>query len=173
MDEHMREANRRKAIEVILYIAHRLPDPTFHSVSKILYFADKTSLETVGRLICGSTYFAMQNGPVPSEVYDLMKEAPPSGEFGFVITNERTVFPQRAPDLDALSDSDIGCLDRIIALYRDVPFWKRTQDSHDAAWEEAWNARGSRSSNEMSLESIIAQFDDGDELLDHLRRQYE
>ena len=41
---------REKAIEAILYLAGRIEDPTFHSIGKLMYFADKTSLERYGRL---------------------------------------------------------------------------------------------------------------------------
>ncbi len=163
--------NHVKAVEIILYIAHRIPDPTFHSICKIMYFADKTSLERVGRLLTDDTYSAMKYGPVPSNTYDLMKEAPPSGELGFRIENDHRVAPLREANLDELSDSDIECLDMVIALYGNVPFWKRSQDSHDEAWQKAWEARGDKSSAIMPLESIVALLEDADELLEHLKMQ--
>ncbi len=61
------------AIEVILYIANRVPHPTFHLIFKIMYFADKAHLERYGRFICGDSYVAMRNGPVPSVTYDMLK----------------------------------------------------------------------------------------------------
>lgn len=61
------------AIEVILYIAHCVLDPTFHRISKIMYFADKTHLERYGRFICGDNYVSMQHGSVPSFMYDILK----------------------------------------------------------------------------------------------------
>lgn len=160
--------NRDKAIEVILYIANSIPDPTYDSISKLLYFADKTSLERYARFISGDTYYAMQNGPVPSNTYDLMKEAPSGGEFGFCIENNRQVIPLRKPDLDELSDSDIECLDVAIELYGNAPFWKKTQDSHDKAWEEAWENRKDRLSSPMSVESIVHLLEDAEDLLEHL-----
>lgn len=170
-NQRMTERNQKKALAVILYLAHRIPDPTYHSIGKLLYFADKTSLERYGRQICDSTYFAMEHGPVPSEVYDLMKEAPASGEFGFTVGNERDIIPLREADTDELSDSDIECLDDMIALYGTVPFWKKSQDSHDDAWQQAWQSRGKSASNRMPLESIVALLEDADELWAHLQNQ--
>ncbi len=114
----------------------------------------------------------MKYGPVPTNTYDLLKEAPPGGEFGFRAENGRRIVPLRPPELGELSDSDIECLDVAIALYGNTPFWKKTQDSHDKAWEEAWNNRGSSSSSEMSVESIAGLLEDSDELLAHLATQH-
>ncbi len=162
-----------KAIEVVIYIAQKTPQPTFHSISKILYFADKTSLEMYGRFICGETYYAMKHGPVPTNIYDLLKEAATTTAYGFKVENERRIIPLREAQLEKLSPSDIQCLDQIITIYKDVPFWKRTQDSHDAAWLQAWDARGNKASQIISVESIIELFDDGEELLDHLHHQHD
>ena len=160
--------DKEKAIEAILYIAQNIPDPSYHSISKILYFADKTSLERYGRFICGDTYFAMEHGPVPSNTYDLMKESPDSGEFGFRIERDYNVVPLREADLGELSDSDIECLDQIIRLYGDVPFWKRTEDSHDMAWRKAWEEKGDQASNIMTVASIAHLLEDSEDLLEHL-----
>jgi hypothetical protein len=43
----------RKALEAILFVVGRLPDPMFHSVSEVFYVADRGHLEGFGRLIAG------------------------------------------------------------------------------------------------------------------------
>jgi uncharacterized phage-associated protein len=158
-----------KAIEAVIYIAGKVPNPTRLRVSKILYFADKTSLEQFGRFICGDTYCAMQHGPVPSNTYDLMKEAPASGEWGFRTANNRDVIPLREPDLDELSESDIICLDQALHMYGTVPVWKLIDDSHDEAWKRAWDTRGGKGSSEIPIEDIVRLLEDAEELLEHLR----
>src|SRR5258706_11764751 len=99
------EFRKEKASEAIIYIARRIPDPTYHSISKLLYFADKTSLERYGRFIFGETYVAMKHGPVPSNVYDMMKEAPDNGEFGFRTENDHDIVTSRDANVNELSDS--------------------------------------------------------------------
>jgi len=64
-----------KSVEAILYIAQNVKQPTFHSISKMMYFADKVHLEKYGRFICGDNYVAMKHGPVPSGTYDILKVA--------------------------------------------------------------------------------------------------
>ncbi len=165
--------NRDKAIEAILYIATRIAEPTFHSVSKLLYFADKTSLERYGRFIAGDEYIAMEYGPVPSNAYSLMKYASPDGELGFRIEDGRKVIPLRDPARDELSQSDIEALDLVIDIYGRMPFWQKTEVSHDAAWEKAWENRGANKSSPMAIEDIAKLLNDGETLIEHLQTQHD
>ncbi|CAD5970647.1 hypothetical protein PCC9214_03789 [Planktothrix tepida] len=74
--EYQFDFNIEKGIESILYILELLENkvqPTIHRVSKFLYFADKEHLEKYGRFIFGDSYYAMKHGPVPSQIYDLLK----------------------------------------------------------------------------------------------------
>ncbi|MEP6987305.1 MAG: Panacea domain-containing protein [Chloroflexota bacterium] len=166
--------NRDKAIEVIIYIAKHISDPTLHSVSKLLYFADKTHLEKYGRFICGDTYYAMEYGPVPTNVYKLLKESVEGDpvDNAFKVDNGREVVALRDPILDTLSESDLECLDQSISMYGHVPVWRRTQDSHDEAWRTAWEKRGSKQTNEMRLEDIAHMLEDSEDLINHLNNQY-
>jgi uncharacterized phage-associated protein len=164
--------NRQKTVEAILYLAQRIPDPSLLSISKLLYFADKTSLERYGRFITGDMYYAMENGPVPTQTYTLMKNAAQSkaGDFtleGYAIT------PLREADQDEFSESDIECLELMLDLYGRVPNWKRIQDSHDGAWQQAWENRGSSASSPMSVESIIELLEDPAELLEFLTSRHD
>ncbi len=167
------EFNREKAIEAIIYLASKSSNPTFHSINKLLYFADKTSLEQFGRFICGETYVAMPKGPVPSNVYAIMKAAESSEQDGFVVENNHHVKPLREADLDKLSDSDIECLDKILDLYGNAPYWVKDQASHDAAYWEAWNKRGDKNSIPMSVESIAHLLEDSEELIDYLHSKHD
>ncbi len=160
--------NHEKATEAIIYVAQNIKEPTLIGVNKLLYFADKTSLERYGRFIFGDTYFAMEHGPVPSNAYDLIKETGNMGSSGFIIENGHFIKPLREPDLDQLSESDVICLDQIIQMYKDTPNWKRRQDSHDMIWQNAWRARGDKRSVVIPIEDIIATLEDGDDLVEHL-----
>src|SRR4030066_2115183 len=68
------EFDRTKAIEAILYLANKIPNPGKYVICKLLYLADKCSLEKYGRFIFGETYCAMERGATPSNAYDLLKE---------------------------------------------------------------------------------------------------
>src|SRR5262249_47279886 len=144
--------DKEKAIEAIIYLTQNISDPTFHSIGKLLYLADKTKLERFGSFICDETYYAMPEGPVPSNVYDLMKDVKSNGSDDFSVENGRDIRALRAPDLDVLSDADIECLDTIIARYGNAPYWERRNITHDEAYYEAWNNRGDKNSVPMSIE---------------------
>lgn len=138
-----------RALELVLYIASRLRYPTLHSVSKVLYFADREHLSRYGSLLSGDNYAAMRHGPVPSAIYNLMKAAagrlepliPP--EFydlvgrSLRVEGKHRVTPLRQPNLDLLSASQRECLDASIKLYGRLSFARLTMKSHDAAWRSA------------------------------------
>lgn len=65
--------NWAKAVEAIHFVASIHPGITPYYIAKLFYFADKAHLADWGRSICGDDYVAMEHGPVPSGVYDLVK----------------------------------------------------------------------------------------------------
>jgi len=135
----------RKGIEAILYVASLVKDPTFHRVSKVLYFADKYHLAHYGALICGDDYVAMKHGPVPSGIYDILKAVRGDGDIGmgeaaaqsFAVEDGKRVRPRRDPNLEEFSESDREALDAAIAEYGPLSFNELTERSHDSAWHAA------------------------------------
>ncbi len=142
-----------KALESVLYIAARLAEPTIHEVLKIRYFADKLHLAEYGFLASGDDYVAMKFGPVASNTYNLLKAAR-GDQSGWihplfaelvrdslaVKADHKSLKVLRDADLTRLSRADIESLDRAIEQYGNMPFDARTELSHDAAWQEAWDA---------------------------------
>jgi len=133
-----------KAIELILYVASCLPKEksTFHTISKVLYFADLCHLDRYGRLISEDRYIAMKRGPVPSAIYNLMKKDSFRGidklsAGAFNIDNGYTVIPLRQPDKDYLSESEIECLDEMLSKYGSMSFGRLSSESHKGAWKKA------------------------------------
>lgn len=164
----------QKAIEVILYIAHKLQIPDFHKISKVLYFSDRNHLERYGRLICGDSYVAMKHGPVPSGVYDILKTVRGDGLCfcvarekldmeSFSVQDRKKVVPLRETNTDLLSESDIECLNEAIEKYGTLGFSELTEVSHDQAWESV------DQNDVIDIEEIVATLSDSDELLEHLR----
>ncbi len=119
-----------KALESVVYVSHNTSN--LFNLVKTLYYADKFHLERYGRTISGDHYIAMDDGPVPSGAYDLIKLAR-GDKFAYdekivevhaedAIRTERDgsntlVFPRRGPHFDMLSESDIECLDEAIEKY--------------------------------------------------------
>lgn len=161
------EFDNQKAIEVILYIANRRKDPTIRDILKLIYLADKTSLENYGRFVTGDRYFAMEQGPVASNTYDILKEARSSNDFGFLVEHRFHLKPLRDADTDELSESDIFCLDQIIQAFGHFPSWKLLEEAHDDTWENIWQTATAKSVP-IPVEGIIQLFEGSNELLDYL-----
>lgn len=157
------EFNRTKATEAILYLANKLNDPGKYVICKLLYLADKCSLEKYGRFIFGDSYSAMREGATPSNAYDLLKEAAKTPVNGISVQGNR-VIPLRKPDLDYLSKSDVECLEQII----NTPGWRMRRDTHDDAWQKSWDNRGNKESAKIPIEHIAKLFTNSDNLIDYL-----
>jgi hypothetical protein len=66
--------NAKKALQAVEHMLDRAKQPLdFHTLLKACYFADKKMLNATGRPIFGATYRAMEYGPVPVEIWDIVK----------------------------------------------------------------------------------------------------
>lgn len=133
-----------KAYAAIHWMVTQRPGLDLHAGLKSCYFADKTHLNERRRPIFGATYRAMKFGPVPLEIYEMMKgEALWKAELG------REQFPwelagfhlrliaNSAPNLDALSESDLEHLKRGLDTSTSMDFTERTEATHGVDWQRA------------------------------------
>jgi len=147
-----------KALEALLYAATQTPGNDMYKALKVLYVADKLHLSRYGRFIYGETYARLPYGPVPQVAYDIarsVKEPWRHTPFGHdkvlevLDRDHTTLIPKRAPDLMALSESDIECLDEAIGELRNDSFENVKGKTHDTAWERT------PPSGHISIEHII------------------
>lgn len=127
-------------LNAILYVLQQLGGKTdMHKLCKILYFADQRHLSKYGRSITGDTYIAMQYGPVPSNVDDILKAVRGDSFFSDCVQdltdlisfeNRYIVNALAAPNLDELSDSDIESLSYAIDFCKDKSFGQLTELLH-------------------------------------------
>ncbi|MDE6343051.1 MAG: SocA family protein, partial [Muribaculaceae bacterium] len=115
-----------KSVNSILYVLKQMGGRCdMHKLCKILYFADREHLSEFGRRITGDTYIAMQYGPVPSCIDDILKALRGDSFFSssaeikeikdsMTFENRFIIRGLKNPDLDELSGSDILCLDKSI-----------------------------------------------------------
>lgn len=140
--------NKEKAVAAIAFIAGRLIErcdtATFHQIFKILYFAEQRHLVKYGRPVLGDFYVAMQYGPVPSNVYDMLKNIKDSDSWrhfegieAFFDVQGFAVTPKQSPDMDELAESDIECLEEALAENQGCTFEQLTRKSHGLAWQRA------------------------------------
>ncbi|MCG8584489.1 MAG: SocA family protein, partial [Pirellulales bacterium] len=89
---------------------------------KLLYIADRESLKTRGSPMLGSKSVAMDNGPLHSDVYDMIKgthAAAPRWSRYFTNTG-RDVRITREPDNSALSRFEVELITEVVERHRDI-----------------------------------------------------
>lgn len=131
-----------KTLNALLYVANRMQRNDFHKIFKIIYFADRQHLADWGRPITGDTYIAMEAGPVPSRLYDMLKivrgdsyitDAEGLSNY-FRVENWMYVKPLQDADLSKLSANEREALSEAISKYADLSYDEIKEKSHDVAW---------------------------------------
>ncbi len=173
MPAHARTFDRDKALEAILYVAGHLKTASLHSVSKILYLVDKRHLRYLGRLICGDHYVAMEYGPVPSAIYNMMKVADNRETIdpdvdaiikeSLRVQSGRYLKPKRKANTEVLAASEIECLNQTIKKYGQKTFGQLTDVTHDAAWKSV------DQNQSISVELIARTLPNSSDLVAYLR----
>lgn len=149
-----------KCIEGIDLLAQEKPGITQYYVCKVFFFADKEHLLDWGRPISGDRFVAMEHGPVPSFIYDLLKDS--AAEPDEIVDqlnarinilrdqNRLMVYSKGSNSFPHLSGTDREYLLSALCTYGDMPFGKLRDLSHqDIAYQEAWELSGSN--NEMDI----------------------
>lgn len=139
--------NPDKALEVILWLANKRPLLDFHSILKLLFFADVYHLNTYGRPIVGDQYRALPYGPVAQSTYDILKGEPlaleelDTADPPFEVVDRYKVNPLRPCNLEKLSASDVEALGHAWDEHSHLGFNRRTDVSHKhPAYQKAVDA---------------------------------
>lgn len=163
------------AAQAIAYIANRVPDAGYHKVSKLLYLAEREHLSRYGRMIVGDTFYALEDGPVPTVVYDALKGLAGRNVYGGDVAKlqERLdgvvcmegwrVRPMADADGQWFSRSELECLDAVIAEHGHRSYGDLTNLTHDEAWEST------APNNAIALEAIVRTLPNADKVLAYLR----
>lgn len=155
--------NKQKAIEAVLYLANKRPSIDKMSLYKFLFFADDVHLNKYGRPIFGGYYVAMQRGPVPSQVKNLLeKEKHP--EFAI---DDYMITATRGANLELLSQSDVEVLDLTYGRYGNYSARQLSELSHEhRAWKNARKINLLKNNNELNYKDMI--YDCNTDLLEDL-----
>ena len=134
-----------KSIHAVLYVANKLERKDFHKIFKVLYFADINHLSDYGRTITGDTYIAMNDGPVPSCIYDIFKVLRGDGFFHteaqrfskyFEVCDWNFINPKMSAERKYLSASDVEYLDASLGENANLSWNEIREKSHGYAWSE-------------------------------------
>lgn len=138
-----------KSIAALKLVLSNLGDSTcdFHKLFKIFYFADKKHIGLFGRPITGDRYIAMKAGPVPSNIYDILKMLRGDGYFkvdirdienDFKVLDKKFIkLENKIFDYDVFSESELECLSQSIEENKFLSWNTLVNKSHDDAWKSA------------------------------------
>lgn len=147
--------NKQKATEAILYLAKKEPSISKMRLLKFMFFADCYHINKYGRPILGDRYVAMDNGPVLSKLYDMLKC---STDDYTVINNKITAM--RESDNDYFSNSDIEALEYSFNQYSQYETLEMSDLSHESeGWKKARNANPHSKNPSMYWENLIENED--------------
>lgn len=140
---------------------------------KLLYYADRESLDRLGRPISGDRYVSMKHGPVLSNVYDLVKQTisgkPPKGCWADAIISEGryALKLKTEPDVGALSEAEIELIERVYADYGASDRWDVRDRTHKLP---EWGDPGA-SSREIGIEQILQVLGKSEDEIDEVRQR--
>jgi uncharacterized phage-associated protein len=172
------EFDWQKALQAIDFIARLRPGLTQYYVGKIMFFADREHLLDYGRPITGDRYVAMEHGPVPSAIRDLLRadSGYPDEMLDELSTrleiradgNKQHVYSRVKGEFTRLSGSDKEYLRTALEKYGAMSFSRLKEISHkDPAYEAAWQRPGA--ANEMDIELWFDSFENPEMAKSQLR----
>jgi hypothetical protein len=153
---------------------------TQYQIVKTIFVADQRHLNDYGRPVVFCNYVAMENGPVPSEAFDMlkpefdwrklkMKSAPWKRIPAPHISKNAFQFKDltRPVDLRSLSETDVEYLHEALATVRSLGFGGVKDFTHrHRAYKDAWREGSERKSFPMKYKLLIE--DEDEELLSDL-----
>lgn len=175
----MTNYDRKKLTELVLYILDKTGGVDFYHAFKILYFAEMKHLAKWGSGIVPDEFCALKYGPVPTQLYDAVKELNHphmtlSKELSEVVQvagedAPNILLSKRQADLKFLSKSEIEALDQSIEENKSLTFGQLMRKSHDTAWDEA--NRRTNGTNVISPVSMAKVLNADETMLEYIREQ--
>lgn len=173
----------------LLYLASKgLPQFDKYRALKLLFLADREHLVRFGRPITGDLYNALPYGPTPSATHDLLDDVENVAVEGKGTEDERvlellrafsvvdlpypTYKPLAAPDLDALSETDLNVLDHVAVEHGHKDFTQLKHLTHNfAAYKRVWCDDVPFKRFPMKFEDFFAEVADGEDLLKEIKEK--
>lgn len=175
----MTQFDSQKLTEIVLYILGKTGGVDFYHAFKILYFAEMNHLASWGSGLVPDDFKALKYGPVPTRLYDAVKDLshpgmPLSEELAKVVhfageDAPNVLLPDRSANMSFLSRSEIEALDKAILENESLTFGQLMYKSHDQAWEEAY--RRTNGTNTISPVSMAKVLNADQAMLDYIEEQ--
>jgi uncharacterized phage-associated protein len=170
----------KKAVQIINHLLGRNRGTiNYTKLIKLLYIADREYLSLYDATITGDKYVSMENGPVLSEIYNLIMGRTTNKHDqlywdGFFCRNAydlTKVHDNRLPT-DALSPAEIEILDTIQARFKRKNYSKMIEYVHnkdlfpEVKWEEA-----RQSSLPLAVEDILRNLGRSEEEINAIEKE--
>jgi uncharacterized phage-associated protein len=152
--------NRTKTIQataVLLRRAGSARSENYLKIMKILYYADRESLEKTGRPITCDEVFAMRWGPVLSQTLDLIRDRTFGTEdwLRYIATEHNNIRLINDPGNGELCKFEIDLLHALWDKYKDVDPFDLARETHKLP-EYMKNQPELESRNPITFEDILA-----------------
>ena len=144
----MTNFDKRKLTEIVLYILNKTNGLDYYHVFKIIYFANISHLAKYGLRITTDDFCALTDGPVPSILYNCIKDDDYCDKELEEMINQAVVkgnddayymlSAKREANTDYLSKSEIEELDKSIEENSSLPYNALKAKSHGKEWERAF-----------------------------------
>lgn len=175
----MTDFDSKKLTELVLYILDKTGGVDFYHAFKILYFAEMKHLAKWGSRIVPDEFCALKYGPVPTQLYNAVKELDNpqvtlSKDLSEVIQfagedAPNILLPKRAVNISFLSKSEIDALEQSIEENKSLTFGQLMRKSHDEAWGEA--NRRTKGNNIISPLSMAKVLHADEAMLEYIEEQ--
>ena len=175
----MTNYDSKKLTELVLYVLGKTGGTDFYHTFKILYFAEMKHLAKWGSSIVPDEFCALKYGPVPTHLYDAVKELNHprmtlSEELSEVIQfagedAPNVLLPKRDANMKYLAKSEVEALDQSIEENKSLTFGQLMRKSHDEAWDEA--SRRLNGTNVISPISMAKVLNADDAMLEYIEEQ--
>ncbi len=121
----------KKIVQVANYITEKLGGKVDKiQLLKLIWLSDRLHVRIYGRLVTYNTYFAMQHGPVPSEMKDLFEH--PTSYFNEYLQKKSLELNSVKPtDKYYLSETDIKVMDSVISDFGEMDIWTLRDLTHE------------------------------------------
>lgn len=157
----MTKYEQTKLIQIALYVLQKTGGIDYYHLFKILYFAELKHLEKWGARITQDSFYALDYGPVPTCLYDVVKGCHVSNTDLLKLFSDNIRFagkdapnvllPKTEANMGYISKSEIEALDASIEENANLTFSQLKNKSHDSAWREAYNHAGSKAMSSVSM----------------------
>lgn len=141
---------------VILYIIENSSPERrdVYSIVKTAFYAQQMQFANSGMPLYKDDICALPFGPVPSDIYHILKIArgdqseiefhkndgliPIADAIGF---DSENFYPKESPDMDYLSMSDVEAIDSAIKKVAEMSFEDIKRDTHSQEWDRVFNSK--------------------------------